>query len=41
MGADAARLQLVAYFDCTVLCVALPLTFGSTGLFGTALGLLE
>jgi hypothetical protein len=41
MGAEGTRLQLVPYFDCTVLCGYLPPALRSAGFFGTALGLLE
>src|SRR5271167_4273125 len=41
MGAEGTRLQLVPYFDCTVLCGFLAFATGAAGFFGAALGLLE
>src|SRR5258708_6393097 len=41
MGAEGTRLQLVPYFDCTVLCGFLAFPPGAAGFFGTTLGLLE
>jgi hypothetical protein len=41
MGAERTRLQLVPYFDCTVLCGFLAFAAGAPGFFGAALGLFE
>jgi hypothetical protein len=41
MGAEGARLQLVPYFDCTVLCRLLAFTLRPSGFFGATLGLFE
>jgi hypothetical protein len=41
MGAEGTRLQLIPYFDCTVLWECLAFAAGAAGLFGTTLGLLE
>ena len=40
-GVEGTWLQLIPYFDCTVLCESLSFALCSAGLFGTALGLLE
>jgi hypothetical protein len=41
MGAEGTRLQLVPYFDCTVLCGFLAFAPGPAGLVGATLSLLE